>query len=143
MVDIGRGGLETQADRGRGVGEPSVTSLISGIIGDVQELSRQQLALFKSEITADLRRTREVAVSWSIGLGVALVGALMLCLMLVYLLNWATGWPLWVCFGIVGVIALAGGAVLFYSGKKSLEQFTLDRSVTALKENVQCLTNQT
>jgi len=142
MVDIGRGGLETQADR-RGVGEPSVTSLISGIIGDVQELSRQQLALFKAEITADLRRTREVAVAWSIGLGVSLVGGLMLCWMLVYLLNWATEWPLWACFGIVGAVALAVGAVLFYSGKQTLEKFTLDRSVTALKENVQCLTNQT
>jgi len=145
MVDIGRGGMAGVADSGyggRAASEPSVSSLIGGIVTDVQELSRQQLALFKAEITQDLRKTREVAVSWSIGLAVATVGALMLCWMLVYLVNWATEWPLWVCFGIVGGAAFAVGVALFFAGKAKLQSFSLipEQSIHALKENVQCLT---
>jgi hypothetical protein len=145
MVDIGRTGIEAPADRNRLGADPSLTSLVSGIVNDVQELSRQQLALFKAEITSDLRKTRTVAVSWSIGLAVATVGGLMLCLMLVHLINWAFDWPQWAGYAIVGGVGVAVGAALFYAGKKKLDSFSLvpSESIHALKENVQCLTTRT
>jgi len=124
-----------------------VTSLVSGIIHDVQELMRQQLALFKEEITSDFHKAKEVAfsvaISWAVGLGAVVVGAGMLLLMLVHLLHWATQLPLWSCYGLVGAAALALGAGLLFAGKKKLETFhpLPEQSVQALKENVQCLTN--
>jgi len=127
--------------------EPSVTSLVSGIIHDVQELMRQQLALFKEEITNDFHKAKEVAISvaisWALGLGAVVVGTGMLLLMLVHLLHWATQLPLWGCYGLVGAAALALGTGLLYAGKKKLETLhpLPEQSVQALKENVQCLTN--
>jgi hypothetical protein len=118
-----------------------VTSLVTGIVSDVQELLGQQLALFKRELESDLSKTRDAALTLLVGLGIAGVGAGMLFLMLVHLLHWATDIPLWGCHGLVGGgLALVGGA-LFYAGKKKFDTFNPlpDESVHALKENVQCL----
>jgi len=143
MVDVNRSGVTPEADNNRLGGEPSLASLVSGIVQEVQELSRQQLALLKAEITNDVRQTREVAVSWAAAIALGVVGVLMLRLMLVYLVNFATGWPLFACFGVVGLVMAAVAAGLFYAGKKKLDSFSLlpTESIHALKENVQCLTN--
>jgi hypothetical protein len=127
--------------------EPSLTSLVNGIIHDVQELMHQQLHLFKEEITSDFEKAKEVTISvalaWALGLAGVVVGAGMLLVMLVHLLNWATQMPMWGCYGLVGAAALALGAGLLVAGKKKLETFhpLPEQSVQALKENVQCLTN--
>lgn len=125
--------------------EPSVTSLVSGIVNDFQELLKQQMALFKSEVREDLRQTREVAVSLAAGLGLALLGVVLLCLMLVHLLHWATNnqLPLWGCYGIVGGVLAAVGAALLYAGKKRAETVNPlpEQSVQAMRENVQWIMN--
>src|SRR5437773_490700 len=123
--------------------EPSVTALVTGIISDAQDLFRQQLALFKEEVTSEFHKAKEAAISSALGVGGILVGAGMFLLMLVHLLNSATQLPLWACYGLVGAAALIAGAGLLYAGKKKLETFhpLPDQSVQALKENVQCLTN--
>jgi len=122
---------------------PSITGLLSGIVKDMQELTRQQLTLFKEEVKDDFRKTREVAVSWAIGLGAAGIGILLLAFAVAHLLAWGTPLPLWASFGIVGAAALAAGGALLYAGQKKLESFNPlpEQTVRALKENVQCLTN--
>lgn len=124
--------------------EPGVTALVSGIVNDVQELLAQQLALFKHEIESDFAKSKDAAITLFVGLGIALVGGGMLFMMLVHLLEWATGLHLWACHGIVGGGLVAIGGALFYQGKKKFEAFNPlpDESVRALKENVQCLTNR-
>jgi len=124
--------------------DTSVTQLVSGIIEDAQELTRQQLALFKSEVRQDFARTKEAMISLAAGVGVAVLGAFLLCFMLVYLLNWAApAMPLWACFGIVGGLLAVVGAGLVAAGRKKFESFNPlpDQSVSALKENVQWIKN--
>src|SRR5262249_36229415 len=91
--------------------EPRLTALVTGIIHDVQELLKQQLSLFREEVKNDVRKTKEAALSLSLGVGILAVGGLFFCLMLVHLLNWAapTVLPLWLCYGIVGGLFLVGG----------------------------------
>ena len=123
--------------------ETSLTSLVTGIASDLQDLLAQQLALFKAEVESDLTRTKEAALVLAGGLGVAVIGGGLLCLMLVHLLQWATALPLWACYGIIGGGFALVGATLVYVGRKRFESFypLPDQSVKALKENVQCLTN--
>jgi hypothetical protein len=122
--------------------EPSVTSLVSGILKDAEELLKQQVVLFKHEVKDDLRKTRDAALPLVIGAGVLAVSGLLLCWGLVHLLSWAAGpdrLPLWGSFWIVGgVLALTGG-VLAYLGKKKFDSFNPlpEESAEALKENVQ------
>jgi hypothetical protein len=126
--------------------ETSVTSLVTGILNDAQELIKQQLALFKREVQEDIRKTKEAASSLALGVGTSVAGGSLLCFMIVHLLHWA--WPdqlpLWGCFGIVGGVLTVTGCALAYAGKKKFESFNPlpDESAQAMKENVQWLTNR-
>jgi hypothetical protein len=119
--------------------EPSMTSLVSGIINDAQDLLKQQVSLLKQELREDVRKTKEAALSLALGLGIGLIGALLLGQMLSLVLNWAVpSLPLWACYGIVGglLTALAGG--MLWAGTKKFQSFNPlpEQSVQALKENL-------
>ena len=130
----------------------NMAPLVTGIIDDLQELIKQNLALFKVEVREDFKKTKEAAGALGVGVGLAAVGALHLTLMLVFLLWWAfdsaarsaPGLPLWVCFAIVGGVFPGVGAALTFKGKKKLDSFNPlpDQSAEALKENVQWIKNR-
>jgi hypothetical protein len=121
----------------------SITTLLSGIIADVQHLIQQQLAMFRQEIRDDLRKAGYAALSLAAGAGITLGGSGLLLLMLPLLLNWAVPeLPLWACFGIVGGVLAALGGILVFVGVKRFESFNplSDRSVEAFKENLKWTT---
>lgn len=123
--------------------EPPLTSLVTGILNDFQELMKQQFALFRAEVQSDMSKTKEAATSLALGAGTLVVGAGLLILMVVHLLSWATGMPLWASYGIVGGIFALVGGILLYRGIQKFQSFNPlpDESAQALKENVQCLMN--
>lgn len=119
--------------------DQSMTKLISGIITDAQELVRQQLAMFRTELKHDVRRTKQALVALVSGLALVSVGATLLCFMAVHGLHAAFELPLWACFGVVGGLLAIGGGVAFYSALKQFNEFNPlpDESAQALKENMQ------
>jgi len=124
--------------------EPSVTSLVTGIISDAEDLFKQQFELLKHEVRDDLRKTKEAGMTLGLGAGLAMVGAILLVQMLVYLTQWLLpDLPLWACYGIWGALMFVGGAILLYVGKSTLDSFNPlpDKSAQALKQNVQWITN--
>ncbi|WP_425614135.1 phage holin family protein [Anatilimnocola sp. NA78] len=123
---------------------PSMTHLVSGIIADAQELMKQQLALFRTEVKEDVRKTKAAVIALVTGLALASVGGTLLCFMFVYALEAATELPLWGCFGIVGGLLAAGGGIAFYGALRKFNEFNPlpDESARALKENVQWITQQ-
>jgi len=129
--------------------EASVTSLVSGIVSDIQDLVKQQLELTRREIEADLRKTKEAASILALGLGIAFLGAIPFCLMLVHLLHWLTSptpmdparLPLWACHGVVALVLLVIGGSLAAVGRQKFNTVRpLETTTEALKENVQWLT---
>jgi len=128
------------------VNEPSVTALVSGILTDVQELIKQQVTLLKYDIRHDIRQVKEGAASLGLGIGLAAIGGIMLCLMLVHLVNWlAPNWPLWVCYALVGGVLTAAGVGAMFAGKKKFETLNPlpEQSVEAMRENVKWQTSTT
>jgi hypothetical protein len=123
--------------------EPRLSTLVTGIVNDVRELVKQQLALFRAEVVSDLRKTRQASIPLVIGLVVLVLGVLLLSHMLALLLYFATAWPFWVCYGVVGLVLVIVGGGLAYAGKKKFDSFNPlpDESAEALKENIQCLMN--
>jgi uncharacterized membrane protein YqjE len=121
--------------------ETSVTGLVKGIIEDVQLLTKQQFTLFKQELQEDFTKTRHAALPMVIGLGVALIGTLLFGITLAEIL--ALYVPRWAAFAIVTAVLLGGGLILFFVGQKQFQTFNPlpDRTLDALKENVQCVTN--
>jgi hypothetical protein len=121
----------------------SMSSLVGGIVNDAQDLIKQQMALLKHDIRADIRQAKEGLTSLAIGGAVTGLGIVHLSLMLVYLLNWlAPSLPLWACFGSIGGIVTVAGAALAYAGVQRLSAMNPlpEQSVEAFKENVQWTT---
>ncbi len=125
----------------------NVSSLVGGIIDDAQRLIRQELTLAKREIQDEIGKAKTAAVSLAAGLFIGLFGAVLLCFMLVYLINWVSNdhVPLWACYGIVGGVLAVLGAILVYSAKNKASDINVVPPQTAatMRENVQWLKNQT
>jgi hypothetical protein len=129
----------------------SVSVLVKGIVDDLGDLIKQQFAFARTEVKADLKKSKDAIVALALGAGAALVGGLLVVLMLVHLLHWLTlpsgsdpaGLPLWSCYALVGCLFLVVGAALMFAGKKKFDSFNPlpDQSVDALKENVSWMTN--
>lgn len=123
---------------------PSVATLVSGIIQDAQNLVGQQLALFKQELREDAQQARDAARSLALASGLLLVGAIMLCLMLVYGLHDWLQWPMWACFGVVGGVLSVGGGILGYLGYEQLRNVRpTEKTAKALEENLEWKTKPT
>lgn len=125
--------------------EPNLTTLVAGIINDAQNLFHQQVELVRTEIQGDLKRTKDASQVLAIGAGAAIVAVILLALMCVHLLAWATTWPLWICYGVVGgVLGVIAGAFIL-TGVKKFQSFNPlpDESLEGLKENLQWKTNPT
>jgi uncharacterized membrane protein YqjE len=121
--------------------EANVATLVSGIVNDALDLMKQQAALLKHELSSELVKFKETALTMGAGMGFAIFGVLFLALMLVFLFQWA-GLFLWAAFGIVGLLLLGVGAALAYWGKTKAE--TIDplprQTVQGIKENVRWIT---
>ena len=122
--------------------ESSVAGLVKGIIDDVQDLTKQQFELLKQELKEDTTKTVQAVIPMAVGGIVTLVGILLLGHALAWVLVLA-GLPQWAAYLIVGGAITGIGAVLVYLGLHKFRTFNPlpDRSLEALKENVQCLTN--
>jgi hypothetical protein len=131
--------------------EPGLSTLVKGIVDDIGDLLKQQIDFARTEVTTDLRKTKEAASALAIGAGVAALGGVFLGFMLVYLLHWLTApagadqssLPLWSCYAIIGALLLSCGAALILAGKKKLNSFSPlpEETVKTMKENVQWITN--
>ena len=122
--------------------ESSTTSLVSGIFHDVQELFKQQMALFKAEVKNDARRTAQASLYLAAGGVVVLIGAVLLCVTAVHVLNRYTALDLWLCYLIVGVVVSALGGLMIFLGREKFQSFNPlpDESMAALKENLEWTT---
>jgi hypothetical protein len=124
--------------------EPSKTTLVGGIIADVQQLIQQQLAMFRQEFRDDLRKSKDAALSLALAIGIALAGSVLVLIMLPLLLHWAAPeLPLWASFGIVGGGLTVLGGVLIYSSVKRIKSINplSDTSIAAFKENLKWTTS--
>jgi hypothetical protein len=130
----------------QGATEPSMASLVGGIVNDAQTLIKQEMALAKREVTDELHKARDAAIALGIGIGLTAVGSLLLSLMLVYLLQWASSerLTLWACYGIVGAALMVVGGGLLFLGKRRAGAVHLmpEQTMATMKDNVEWIKNQ-
>ncbi len=120
--------------------QASLTTLVSGILSDVQQLMAHQMRLLRLEIREDLRKARTGTIALGVGLGITALGGLFLGVALPLLLAALTDWPQWVCFGIFGILFLfIGGGAAYAAMQKFQDAASLPESITTLKENLTCL----
>ena len=122
--------------------QPSVASLVGGILEDGQKLVRQELALARREVAESCEKAKTGVALLTGALAVGSVAGILLAFMLVKLLHqFLLRDHEWACFGIVGgVFALIGG-VLFQLGRSKISevQLSLPQTVGSLRDNAQAV----
>jgi uncharacterized membrane protein YqjE len=118
----------------------NVVSLVTNIISDAQELTRQQIELFKVEIQDGAKKAQTIGMFFAAAAVVAIIaGALLAFAAAGWLASVIPSLPEWGAQAIVGaVLALIAGA-LFGVCKQHFDSFSLvpEKSVEAMKENLE------
>jgi hypothetical protein len=131
--------------------QASMSGLLQGIIRDIGDLIRHEIRFARTEIRQDLRKTQQAALVLALGAGTAVLGAMLLGLMLVFLLHWSSSpagtdpgqIPLWGCFGIMAAVSLVVGSAVAYAGVKMMQSFNPlpDQTAQTVKENIGWIAN--
>ena len=127
-----RPGAPPQQGSAEGIG-----SMLGGLLKDLQDLVRGEVALAKAEIKEDVSTAGKGVAALATAAFVGLTGFIFLMLGLTYLLNiWMR---MWIAAAIVGAVLILIAAVLGMSGKNKLSGASLkpDQTIDSLKENQQ------
>lgn len=113
----------------------SVAQLFKDVIGDLGDLTRQEIALAKAEMNEKIGQVQAGAGLLGGGSVLALAGLVVLLMAGVYAL--ATQMPLWASALIVGGAAVVIGLVVLYAGKRkiSTQRLVPERSTASLRED--------
>jgi len=113
----------------------SLGTLVSGVLSDLQELVRAEMALARTEIKEDAQEAGKAVGAMVAGGIVGLVGFIFLMLAVTYAL--ALVLPLWASALIVAAVLLIVAAVVAMWGKKQLGASNLapEQTIESLKED--------
>ena len=117
--------------------EESLGSLMSELVGDLQDLVRGEIKLAKTEVKEDAQQAG-AGIGLMAGAGVmALVCLIFVGLTLMYIL--AIWMPLWIGALIIAALFLVAGFALFTSGKQRLKRVDLKprRTLESIKEDAE------
>jgi uncharacterized membrane protein YqjE len=126
--DMYQGSTETNSD------SDTIGGLLSGLLRDVQQMVRGEMALARAEIKDDVSTIGTSIASLAIATIFALTGFILLMLGVTYVLNMYM--RMWIAAGIVGLVLLAIGGMLAMAAKKKLSAASLkpDQTIDSLKE---------
>lgn len=91
----------------------SIASLVTGLVEDLRRLFAQEVQLARHEMQHELGKLIKGAMHAGIAIVLAMLSTLFLLMAVIHLLHFYSGLPLWACYGIVGLLAAAGGAAVF------------------------------
>lgn len=131
--------MDQTSDQATSPRRSSIMDLFNGIVQDVKSLMQQEAQLLRHEVQLEMSKVGRAASGFGIGAALAGVGGLFLLLMLVHGLHEWIGWPLWACYGLVGLL-LAGIGLAFIVNARALAGSVSAiprRTIFTMKENVQ------
>jgi protein-S-isoprenylcysteine O-methyltransferase Ste14 len=117
----------------------SIGGLLRGILIDVRELVREELALARFEMREQANRAR-LAIAILAAAAVALaLGTVFLLIAMANGIAYALGWPVWAGYLMVALLLAIGGTVGLTAGRQRLRNVTPvpQETVATLKENSQ------
>jgi hypothetical protein len=117
--------------------QESIASLVRGIMVDLRELVREELALARVEIKEQAGRARLAAASLGAAVMALALGAAFLLVAVAVGIADLLDWPVWAGFLITALLLSVIGATLLGVGRKRLRSFKAvpEETVRTLKEN--------
>jgi len=124
---------------------PSTASLVGGIVADVQDLVRKEIALVRQETLEELGKLKTASIALVIAGAVLAVGGLLLVLALAQGVADLVNWPAWAGYLGVGLLLAITGYLQFSAAQKRFKQITPipTKTVETVKENVAWLKDKT
>jgi uncharacterized membrane protein YqjE len=115
----------------------SVSDVLQDIVGNLQQIIRNEFRLARVEIEEKAARAKQPATILASGVVIGLYGFGFLLLALVYVLSLVIA-P-WLAALLVGVVLAIAAAILVASGRNGLKQVdpVPEKTVQTVKENVQ------
>ena len=125
--------------------DASVSALLSGIVGDAQDLVRKEIALARQEIREEIAAAKDAASALAIASAVLAIGGLFLLVTVALGLADLLDWPTWAGFGIVGLAFGIVGAIMLSSARQRIKQISPvpERTVETMKENIEWIKDRT
>lgn len=93
----------------------SSASLVGGLIGDVQTLTRQEIALVRQQTLEDLLWLRDAGIALAPAVALLAFGALLLALALAQGVAALLSWPTWAGHASIGAILAITGFLLVFT----------------------------
>ena len=117
--------------------DPTIGSLIKGILEDVQTLFREELALARVEVTRQVVQARTAALQFGAAAGAVSCAVAFVMIALALGLADMLGWRPWAGFFTVGLALGLLSLLAFRSARHRLYGMSLvpEETVTTLKEN--------
>ncbi len=115
----------------------SISSVLSDIVGNVQQIVRAEVRLAKTEVQEEARKAKRGLILLGAGaFGLAMAAGFLL-LAAVYAL--ATVWPPWAAALAVAIATGGIGAAVVMSGSKQIRNVKLapPRTVSTIEENIE------
>jgi len=117
-----------------------LATLVKDIITDAQELTRQQIDLFKVEMRSNFEKAKTISVLFASSLALGIVAGIVLAIAAGQFLAWAfPSLPVWGGYAIVGGLLAVTAGVLFGVCKQHLDSYSVlpEQAVEAMKENLE------
>ncbi len=121
----------------------TAASLLTGILGDLQDLVEEQFQLTRREIEDEVRQCAAAGLVFAVGMGVLFLAAMILCLGFAHLLHWVgsapgtdPSWvPLWACHAsVAAVLVITGGALVVVGRTRFKSIHRVQNPVTELMQ---------
>jgi len=134
--------MATERERER---DPSIATLVSGIVGDAQELVRKEIALARQEIREEISTAKKAGIGLAIAGAILAIGGLLLVMTLAQGLADLLNWPAWAGYGVVGLVLAVVGYIMLSSAQKRLQTVhpVPEKTVETMKENVEWIKDRT
>jgi len=125
--------------------DSSMAQLISGIVGDAQDLVRKEIALARQEVREELDAAKNAGIKLGIAGAVLAVGGLLVVLAIAQGIADLFDWPVWAGYALVGVVLAIVGGILFSAAQRQIKSIhpVPERTVETMKENVEWIKDRT
>jgi len=118
-----------------------VASLVGNILTDAQELTRQQIELFKVEIRDNSEKAKSIGILFALSLTLLAISGVLFGVAAAHFLQWAFPDTLHMsgAYAIVAGLLGVGAGILFGVCKQQLDSFSVlpEKAVEAMKENLE------
>ena len=122
----------------------SIAALATGLVADLRQLCAQEIRLAQHEMQLELRKVAMGFLHAALAIMLSLIAVTFFLVMLVHLLHSYTGMPLWACYGLVGLIAVAFSGLFVFNLAKLGSSLRLwpFRTFHSIKEDARWIKEQ-